>query len=127
MSFNNRNIELEEELKATSKDKAYIEVLKNSAVSFKHMWETECKEREKLQRKYDLLVQKIKDQGLERANANGFPLDREDELRNYAKDTDSFYEKLGEMAKDSNEPWDDDRMDIIGQNGNDGLHYDKEV
>jgi hypothetical protein len=28
--------------------------------------------------------------------------------------------KLGEV-------WDDERVDIIGQNGNDGLHYERDI
>ncbi len=34
-----------------------------------------------------------------------------------------YFKNLEELAKDSGEPWDDERMDTIGQNGNDGLHY----
>jgi hypothetical protein len=35
----------------------------------------------------------------------------------------NYFSRLKELAKEDGEPWDDERMDIVGQNGNDGLHY----
>ena len=38
-----------------------------------------------------------------------------------------YWKNLKEMVEeDSGEEWDEDRMDIVGLNGNDGLHYDEE-
>ncbi len=34
-----------------------------------------------------------------------------------------YFEKLKDRAEDDGEEWDDERMNIVGQNGNDGLHY----
>jgi len=39
------------------------------------------------------------------------------------KEEDEYYAQLKKLSLDSDEPWDDERMDIIGQNGNDGSHY----
>jgi hypothetical protein len=38
---------------------------------------------------------------------------------------ESYFARLKELAEDDGEDWDDysGRMDIIGQNGNDGDHY----
>jgi uncharacterized damage-inducible protein DinB len=44
----------------------------------------------------------------------------------YEKIDEEYYERLGKLAKDLDEPWDDERTDIIGQNGNDGLHYNED-
>ena len=39
----------------------------------------------------------------------------------------NYFSNLKKLAEDSDEEWEDDRMGIVGQNGNDGLHYeDKE-
>ena len=46
---------------------------------------------------------------------------------NAIKDEDQYYKNLKDFIdNDSTEEWDAERMDIIGQNGNDGDHYDKE-
>ena len=43
------------------------------------------------------------------------------------KDEDQYYKNLKDFIdNDSTEDWDEERIDIIGQNGNDGDHYDKE-
>ena len=40
------------------------------------------------------------------------------------KEEDEYYKKLKDFVdNDSTEEWDDERTNIIGQNGNDGLHY----
>jgi hypothetical protein len=46
---------------------------------------------------------------------------------NAIKEDDEYYKNLKDFIdNDSTEKWNDERIDIIGQNGNDGLHYDKE-
>ena len=44
----------------------------------------------------------------------------------YDKIDEEYYERLGKLATDTGEVWDDERIDIIGQNGNDGLHYNED-
>lgn len=39
------------------------------------------------------------------------------------EEEEDYWNRLEEACKDAGEAWDDERMDIIGQNGNDGLHY----
>jgi len=52
-----------------------------------------------------------------------------DELGMIPKPTDQKDKDQLELNFDTKHPWadniDEERMDIIGQNGNDGLHYDK--
>jgi hypothetical protein len=43
---------------------------------------------------------------------------------NAIKEDDEYYKNLKDFI--DTEKWNDERIDIIGQNGNDGLHYDKE-
>lgn len=38
-------------------------------------------------------------------------------------ETKDYWDNLEKICKDAGEEWDDRRMDVIGQNGNDGLHY----
>jgi len=38
---------------------------------------------------------------------------------------DNFDAIFGKKEKKKDEEWDESRVDVIGQNGNDGLHYDK--
>ena len=46
---------------------------------------------------------------------------------NAIKEDDEYYKNLKDFIdNDSTEEWYEERMDIIGQNGNDGGHYDKE-
>ena len=47
---------------------------------------------------------------------------------NAIKEDDEYYKNLKDFIdNDSTEDWEDERIDIIGQNGNDGDHYeDKE-
>jgi hypothetical protein len=37
-----------------------------------------------------------------------------------------YFSNLKKLAEDVGEEWDDERTDIIGQNGNDGLHYNED-
>jgi len=49
------------------------------------------------------------------------------QIRKVGKDAvvdKDYYKRLQQMAKDMNEPWDEERIDIIGQNGNTGEHYE---
>jgi len=39
------------------------------------------------------------------------------------KEEEGYWKNLKKAAEEAGEKWDDGRMDIIGQNGNDGLHY----
>jgi len=38
----------------------------------------------------------------------------------------NYFENLKKLAEDSGEEWDEERVNTIGQNGNDGLHYEAE-
>ena len=38
---------------------------------------------------------------------------------------ENFERIFGKKEKSKNTDWDEKRVDIVGQNGNDGLHYDK--
>lgn len=38
---------------------------------------------------------------------------------------DNFDAIFGKKEKKKDEEWDESRVDVIGQNGNDGLHYNK--
>ncbi len=40
-----------------------------------------------------------------------------------AEEENDYWKNLKEACEDAGEAWDDERTDIIGQNGNDGLHY----
>lgn len=37
---------------------------------------------------------------------------------------DNFDAIFGKKKKVANEEWDEKRIDVVGSNGNDGLHYD---
>jgi len=74
---------------------AWDELQKDSYISWVRKYEEEKKKRIEAEEKYNQLVERIKTTAVE-----------------------NYYTKLL-----SEEEWDDDRMDIIGQNGNDGLHY----
>ena len=39
------------------------------------------------------------------------------------KEEAGYWANLEQACKDAGEEWDDERIDVIGQNGNDGLHY----
>ena len=44
------------------------------------------------------------------------------------KEEDEYYKKLKDFVDgDEDEEWDDERTNIIGQNGNDGLHYGNQL
>lgn len=40
-----------------------------------------------------------------------------------ASEENNYWSKLEQAAKEAGEEWDEERVDIIGTNGNDGLHY----
>lgn len=124
-----------------TREEAYVKLLENSAISFKQMWEEEVAERKKIQRKYDELTRKIKENALEEVNArevnDGSHYMHFEET---APISQMAWDKVGEFGKlvqerlddGDEEPirmdtteWDDGRMDVIGQNGNDGLHYEE--
>ena len=74
---------------------SWSELQKESSLSWVRKYEEEKKKRIEAEEKYNQLVERIKTTAVE-----------------------NYYTKLL-----SEEEWDGDRMDIIGQNGNDGLHY----
>ncbi len=90
----------------------YDQLIQESALVWHRLYEEEREAREELQRKYDLLTKQIKEQGIEKVNENAKERLEED-----------FWDNLEQAAKEAGEAWDEGRMDIIGQNGNDGLHY----
>ena len=90
----------------------YDQLIQESALVWHKLYEEEREAREELQRKYDLLTKQIKEQGIEKVNENA--------KERIEKD---YWDNLEQAAKEAGEAWDEGRMDIIGQNGNDGLHY----
>jgi len=50
--------------------------------------------------------------------------DYEEVQQGLAKAIEEYFDRLKDKALEAGEEWNDERMDIIGQNGNDGLHYD---
>ena len=123
-----------------TREEAYVKLLENSAISFKQMWEEEVAERKKIQRKYDELTRKIKENALEEVNAREVSavavvkqeIDRLGTEIAEAVVRAEFGKLVQERLDDDEDPirmdtadWDDERMDVIGQNGNDGLHYEE--
>jgi len=79
------------------KMEAYKKLKLDTSLSWHKLYDDERIKREEIEAKYEALTKKLRDA--------------------------AYYEKLAGLAKDDGEPWDDERMDIIGQNGNEGLHY----
>jgi len=77
---------------------SWRELQKNSYISWVAKYESEKKKRIEAEEKYNKLVERIK-----------------------ATAVENYYTKLLE------EEWDEERMDIIGQNGNEGTHYQYEL
>jgi len=77
---------------------SWRELQKNSYISWVAKYESEKKKRIEAEEKYNQLVERIK-----------------------ATAVENYYTKLLE------EEWDEERMDIIGQNGNTGDHYQYEL
>jgi len=77
---------------------SWRELQKNSYISWVAKYEYERKKRIEIEKKYEALIERIKDLAMERY----------------------YYEKL-------DEEWDEERMDVIGQNGNTGDHYQYEL
>jgi len=77
---------------------SWRELQKNSYTSWVAKYESEKKKRIEAEEKYNQLVERIK-----------------------ATAVENYYTKLLE------EEWDEERMDIIGQNGNTGDHYQYEL
>ena len=74
---------------------SWRELQKNSYISWVAKYESEKKKRIEAEEKYEALVERIKTTAVE-----------------------NYYTKLLE------EEWDEERIDIIGQNGNTGDHYE---
>ncbi len=49
-----------------------------------------------------------------------------DRANEYQEEENEKWEDIEELENDFFGDWDEERMDIIGQNGNEGLHYDEE-
>jgi len=49
-----------------------------------------------------------------------------DRAKEYQEEENEKWESLTDLEDDFFGEWDEKRMDIIGQNGNEGLHYDEE-
>ncbi|NBU82713.1 MAG: hypothetical protein EBS55_13805 [Flavobacteriaceae bacterium] len=49
-----------------------------------------------------------------------------DRAKEYQEEENEKWESLHDLEDDFFGEWDEKRMDIIGQNGNEGLHYDEE-
>ena len=79
---------------------AYVKTLEDSAVSWHREWEKERAKRLSIEAKYERLTRKIKENALKEVNER----------------------EVNDGTQYVN--FDDDRMDVIGQNGNDGLHYE---
>ena len=75
---------------------SWRELQKNSYISWVKKYETEKRKRIEIEQKYEKLIERIKDLAMERY----------------------YYERLAE-----DQEWDEERIDVIGQNGNDGSHY----
>ena len=84
---------------------AWDELQKDSYISWVRKYEEEKKKRIEAEEKYEALVERIKATALEEYYTK--LLSEEDQHKMKAPILE----------------WDGDRMDIIGQNGNDGLHY----
>jgi len=84
---------------------AWDELQKDSYISWVRKYEEEKKKRIEAEEKYNQLVERIKTTAVE----------------NYY--TKLLSEEDQHKMKSPILEWDGDRMDIIGQNGNDGLHY----
>ena len=79
---------------------SWRELQKNSYISWVAKYEYEKKKRIEIEKKYEALVERIKDLAME----------------------SYYYERLEE-----DQEWDEERMDVIGQNGNTGDHYQYEL
>jgi len=77
---------------------SWRELQKNSYISWVKKYEKEKEKRIEIEKKYEKLVERIKATAL-----------------------DNYYNDL------LKEEWDEERMDIIGQNGNTGDHYQYEL
>jgi hypothetical protein len=88
---------------------SWRELQKNSYISWVKKYETEKKKRIEAEEKYEKLVERIKATAVE--NYYNKLLSEEDQHK----------------MKSPILEWDGDRMDIIGQNGNTGDHYQYEL
>jgi len=77
---------------------SWRELQKNSYISWVQKYEKEKEKRIEAEQKYEKLVERIKATALE-----------------------TYYQKLAD------DDWDEERIDIIGQNGNTGDHYQYEL
>ena len=104
-------------MSTVSRKHAYDKMVQESAVCWWKLYEEEKAKRLEAEAKYERLTRKIKENAIKEV------AERE------IKDIDEAeFGKLVEVRLDDDcEPveWDDERMDIIGQNGNTGDHYNE--
>ena len=81
---------------------SWRELQKNSYISWVRKYEEEKKKRIEIQQKYETIIKKLKELAVE-----------------------NYYEKLKNSEVEGE--WNEERMDIIGQNGNEGTHYQYEL
>ena len=100
----------------------YDRATKDSGVSWHEEYLKEKEKRIEIQYKYELLTHKIQELGRQNALE-----DRYEKGKIYpAKDFGAGPIPVQHKMKAEPIPeWDDERMDIIGQNGNTGEHYDE--
>ena len=81
---------------------SWRELQKNSYISWVRKYEEEKKKRIEIQQKYETIIKRLKELAVE-----------------------NYYEKLKNSEVEGE--WNEERMDIIGQNGNEGTHYQYEL
>lgn len=81
---------------------SWSELQKNSYISWVQKYETEKKKRIEAEQKYETIIKRLKELAVE-----------------------NYYEKLKNSEVEGE--WNEERIDIIGQNGNEGTHYQYEL
>lgn len=81
---------------------SWDELQKDSSLSWVRKYEEEKKKRIEAEQKYETIIKRLKELAVE-----------------------NYYEKLKNSEVEGE--WNDERMDIIGQNGNTGDHYQYEL
>ena len=81
---------------------AWDELQKDSSLSWVRKYEEEKKKRIEAEQKYETIIKRLKELAVE-----------------------NYYEKLKNSEVEGE--WNEERIDIIGQNGNEGTHYQYEL
>ena len=133
-----------------NRKEAYVKVLEDSAHSWHELYLKEKEKRKQVEAKYERLTGKIKENAIKEVNerevryeegkvypavdfgAGLIPVQHKMKKEQYtltnhnSGDREEFWDSFKQLVKDTpDEEWDDTRIDVIGQNGNDGLHYDE--